>query len=540
MALRLNAEQKYIRDIFSGKLEYIIPPYQRAYSWNAEQCEVLLEDLKNAFLENNKQGYFLGNIVLAKSSEKRNTVEVIDGQQRLITLTLLIQVLSNLLPNNIDLKNIIWINDSEGKPVNIRLKTRVFEDKDAIYLKEVITTPTKNLLVDKKDNNFKININYFYKELKKFQINNTYDSDKDSNNEIINKFTNFLLDYVSLLPIESEDSEYKEARKKALKIFETINNRGLELSNADIFKAELYSMALNDLKDEDFIKRWQSLDKKCDDIQYSIDRIFKIYSYKIRGKNGVKSSEIGLRDFFDTKNKISPFNNKSHNEIMDDLDDIVSAIEFFNDTKKISHYNELPKWFQLIDIYTNNYPKDLLIVYLSLFNNSINFPEDEVIRFSKSLVRYCYFKGATTTIKYYIYDLTINIMDNSWKEFYPENKRDYYYFGRLYKGFALLLAYLHPEQKSVSQYSIKKLKDITKGMLNEYIEDFSIFDLIGNNIPSDITIKELHNGNIESKFYDILYIQNNMANWNSTLQKERKEELKKRLEYFFRNPNENH
>jgi len=524
MALRLNAEQKYIRDIFSGKLEYIIPPYQRAYSWSRDNCEVLFEDLKNAFLENNEQGYFLGNIVLAKSSEKRDTVEVIDGQQRLITLTLLIQVLSNLLPKNIDLKNMIWINDSEGKPVEIRLKTRVFEDKDAKYLKEVISTPVGNLEVAKKDNNFKVNIKYFYEELKKFQeVNN------------LNKFSDFLLNYVSLLPIESEDSQYKEARKKALKIFETINNRGLELSNADIFKAELYSMALNDLNDDKFIERWKNLDKKCDDTKYSMDRIFKIYSYKIRGQNGIKSSEIGLRDFFDTKNKISPFNNKSYNEIMDDLDSIINAIEFFNDTKKISHYDELPKWFQLIDIYTNNYPKDLLIVYLSLLNNSINFSENEVIKFSKSLVRYCYFKGATTTIKYYIYDLTISIMDNSWQEFYPDYERDYFYFGRLYKGYALLLAYLHPEQKSVSQYTIKKLKDI----LNYTHNDYSDFSLIGNNIPMDITKKELYNSNIKSNFYDVNYLKNNINTWNNELHKNRQLKLKQRLVDFFRNPNEN-
>jgi uncharacterized protein with ParB-like and HNH nuclease domain len=524
MAIRLNADQKYIRDIFSGKDEYIIPPYQRAYSWSVEECEVLLEDLKNAFLENSEQGYFLGNIVLAKSNEKRDSLEVIDGQQRLITLTLLIKVLSSLLPKNVDLKNILWINDSEGNPIHIRLKTRVFEDKDATYLKEVINSPVNSLKLEKKDNNFKTNIKYFYEEIKNFQKIND-----------IKKFSDFLLNYVSLLPIESEDSQYKEARKKALKIFETINNRGLELSNADIFKAELYSMALNNLNDEEFINRWKMLDKKCDDIKYSIDRIFKIYSYKIRGQNGIKSSEIGLRDFFDTKNKISPFNTKSYNEIMDDLDEIVSAIEFFDDTKKISHYNELPKWFQLIDIYTNNYPKDLIIVYLSLFNNSKNFPEDEVIKFSKSLVKYCYFKGATTTIKYYIYDLTISIMDNTWKEFYPEYDRDYSYLGRLYKGYALLLAYLHPEQKSVSQYTIKKLKDV----LSYRHYDYSDFSLIGNNIPMDITKKELYDNNIKSNFVDVNYLKENIDNWDDELHKKRQIELKKRLEDFFRTPNEN-
>lgn len=524
MALRLNAEQKYISDVFSGKTEYIIPPYQRAYSWDKEQCEVLFDDLKNAFMINGDQGYFLGNIVLAKSSEKRNILEVIDGQQRLITLTLLIKALSFLLQKNIDLKNIIWINDSEGNPTNIRLKTKVFEDKDAKFLNEVINTPTDKLKIEKNDNNFKINIIYFYEKLVEFNKVNS-----------LNDFADFLLHYVSILPIESEDSEYKEARKKALKIFETINNRGLALSNADIFKAELYSMALNDSKDDEFINRWKDLDRKCDEQKYSLDRVFKIYSYQIRGQKGIKSSEIGLRDFFDTKNDISPFNYKTYNEIMNDLNDIIVAVEFFNNTKQKTNYNELPKWFQLIDEYTNNYPKDLIIVYLAKCNNGNYLIEDEVINFSKSLVRYCYFQGATTTIKYYIYDLTIKVMHGSWEVFYPENQRDYNFFGRLYRGFALLLAYLHPEQKSVYPYNIVKLKDV----LDYKNSDYSLFDLIGNNIPMDITQKELIESNKKSNFNDIDELKCKMHKWNDKLHIERQEMLKQRLKSFFENPNAN-
>lgn len=51
MALSLNAEQKEITKILSGKEQYIIPPYQRSYSWEEEQCEALWEDLKNAYLK---------------------------------------------------------------------------------------------------------------------------------------------------------------------------------------------------------------------------------------------------------------------------------------------------------------------------------------------------------------------------------------------------------------------------------------------------------------------------------------------------------
>ena len=92
-SLILNAEQKTVVDIFSGKNRYIIPMYQRAYSWDEEQCVELWEDLNKAYEEDADEGYFLGNIVIAKNSTSKNELEVIDGQQRLIALTLLIKVL---------------------------------------------------------------------------------------------------------------------------------------------------------------------------------------------------------------------------------------------------------------------------------------------------------------------------------------------------------------------------------------------------------------------------------------------------------------
>lgn len=514
MPLRLSAEQKFLEDIFSGKTEYIIPPYQRAYSWGKELCETLFEDIKQAYTTNSDQGYFLGNIVLARSSAHRNSLEVIDGQQRLITLTLLIKALTYFLPKNRDLINFIWISDSEGNPTEIRLKTKVFEDKDTKYLEEVITSSIDEFKIEKNDNNFKINFKFFYDKLK--------DSFKDTKE--FEDFSVFLLSYVSILPIESEDNEHKEARKKALKIFETINNRGLILSNADIFKAELYSMALNESEDEKFIAQWKEVDKKCDDLTFSIDRVFKIYSYEIRGKHGIKSSEIGLREFFDTKNKISPFNKKTYDQIIDDLNNILDAIEYFNNIKRnIRQEPELAKWFQLIDEYTNNFPKDLLFVFLSQRKDLINSDINQIIIFSKSLVRYCYAQGATTTIKYFIYDLTVQIMHGSHVISYPIESRDYTYFGRLYRGFALLLAYLHPEQKAVYPFDIRKLKDI----IDRSNYDLTQYDLIGNYVAIDITPDKR-----ESDFLDINEIKQ-VNTWNYKEYQERQKNLNARLINFF-------
>ena len=94
MALSLSAEQKSINDIFYSNIQYVIPDYQRAYSWGFDQCNQLYVDLISAYQEH--RDYFLGNIIIAKSLDTRKRPQVVDGQQRLITLWLLLKVLSIL------------------------------------------------------------------------------------------------------------------------------------------------------------------------------------------------------------------------------------------------------------------------------------------------------------------------------------------------------------------------------------------------------------------------------------------------------------
>ncbi len=525
MALTLTAEQKSIEKIFSGTDKYIIPAYQRAYSWDIEQCGELFEDIQEAFMayiKNESEGYFIGNIVIAKSNENENTLEVIDGQQRLITLTLFIKVLLELDSENSALEDAIWIKDRRNKSKKEqRVQTRVFDDKDSTFLANVLTNDLEQICKAKGTNNFIKNICFFHKQLK-----NTIQENKDFD---IEEFINFLLDNVTLLPIESTDTHQDKARDKALKIFETINNRGRPLTDSDIFKANLYSMALEDGEQSKFIDLWKKLDYECDSINLvfkskgqdkgtDILRIFKIYSYMIRGKEGIKSSEMGLRDFF-TKQKYSPFKNKSYIEIMNDLFDILKAIQVY---EKIiintSDNNQLSKYFQLIDIYTNNYPKDLLIIFLVQHKNK----EDISKIFLESLVRYCYFQGSTTRIKWTIYSWTIDVINNKEITYYPKDytDRDYTFGGRLYKGFGLLSTYLNEDIESIYPYHIKRLRDVTKFKY----PDYSYYDKIGHTVVTNMDNKILEKFDFE-KFDELLYL-------------ERIKKIEKKLIEFFRNSNE--
>ena len=100
MALALAAEQRDVITILKIEAQYVIPTYQRPYSWEYDECLQLYEDIRDAYVAN--EDYFIGNIVVAKSNADKNRLEVIDGQQRLTTLLLLIKVLSLFVPEHND------------------------------------------------------------------------------------------------------------------------------------------------------------------------------------------------------------------------------------------------------------------------------------------------------------------------------------------------------------------------------------------------------------------------------------------------------
>jgi len=548
MALSLTAEQQSIFDMFGGKNQYIIPAYQRAYSWEEAECKELFEDLKNAFYTNPKDGYFLGNVVIALSLEDRNRLEVIDGQQRLTTLTLLMKVLLSFDEDNNDLQNAIKIpGGRRGDELKQRLETNVFIKQDFEFLKESLSLKLtdENCKVSKKENQFKKNICFFYNEIKNFSKNNN-----------IEDFIDFFLFYVTLLPIRTEDSDADKAREKALKIFETINDRGLSLSDSDIFKAKLYSNALNNLKHDDFIEKWNEFDENCRDItnhinfkqKNPIDEVFRTYTYILRGERGNKSNEISLRAFF-LQDKDSPFKKMSYDEVLADLSKIIDVIQFFGDvTRKPKEYQSLTKWFQLINLYTNKYPLNILLVYL--YKNGLT-PTKDLENFTRDLVKFAYGTGTSIDkMKTTMFDLSIKIMYD--KELKFDKKSDdeqlYSYSGSLRKGLSLLALYLNPKQESIEPFYFDKIinsrdvEDLDNSWNDKEFDDYK--EKIGNILIIDLPKK---NSKLNKK---IDYLQNssmneikqllpNLQNWTYEKYEERENILKDRLETFFEVINEN-
>lgn len=135
----MDADKSNIYKLLNGDKQYLVPVYQRLYSWEQTQCERLWMDILEMQKEE-KEGHFLGSIVCIAEKTAPTGVQkymVIDGQQRLTTLTLILIALRDCLPA-----------DSEKKleKLNESFLINKFESSDEHY-KMLLTEEDKNILI---------------------------------------------------------------------------------------------------------------------------------------------------------------------------------------------------------------------------------------------------------------------------------------------------------------------------------------------------------------------------------------------------------
>jgi len=543
MALSLSAEQKELLKIFNIEEQYVVPPYQRPYSWEYEQCFQLYNDLLSAY--DDGQDYFIGNIIIAKADNNKESLEVVDGQQRLITTLLLLKILSLLQPQMKVLNKILEKEDWEGNNRVGRIRSDIFETDDQTALAKVLEYSLSDLgsrYADTIDatkviserlcgSRFEANILFFYSWLKFFERSRSDLKD----------FTQYLLTRVYLLPIELSGPTQEEANEKALVIFETINNRGMNLEDADIFKAKLYNKAKNIKEEKIFIEKWTDFKSSCDSLGISIDDAFRYYSHIIRGKEGITASEKNLREFF-TNERFSPLEQKKYDEVLSDLFTINEILAVLSMAREST--TPVAKWLQITDAYTNQYPRYAIVNYL--FVRKIVL-DSKFVAFLKSLVRYIYYQGSTTTIKFEIYNiikqtsLGFEIGEYLQSSVTPEH---FSYLGRLKKGYALLAFYLD-SQITLPYYYIDKIFTLNdeKSLTDDWedVDLYEIVDMLGNYVVLDIPKKNISLSRKRdyysaSSIEDVRNIfEGQYFSYDDFLQRDTR--LKNLLVHFFSSPN---
>lgn len=548
--ISLTAEQKTIEGIFGSPNEtYVIPMYQRPYSWGFDQLYELYKDLMSAY--NEDEPYFLGNIIMARSKDYSNDGKssVVDGQQRIITIWTLIKVLSLYLPDINSLQRALYVVPWSGKDQLPKIESKIFEnnDDDAIdaifkYDKEKIESRYKAVATSDGINERKCESKVEYALLYFYQQFVVLNDDKFD----LAGFAQFLMRRVTILPIVQSADGQEDAENKALTIFETINNRGMDLEDADIFKARLYDSAYTKEQREEFIAMWVDFKADCDELKLSVDDIFRYYSHIIRGRQRITSNEKRLREFFSNE-PFSPLKTLNYKEVLEDLNKILSILKYMN--KERGDSNDVGIWLQIINAYTNQYPTYALVVYLYYNNVDTDEEKHRFISFLQSLIRYCFYMGSTTSVKFNIYNM-IKVIANKGEidANYTDVAPDYFsHLGRLQNAFALLAYYLDSKEAIPTRFTVDKIVNLRdEDLLGE---DWSGHDLgeicnkIGNLVVTDLPKR--YNSVLEK--YDYYrhskseYVKNvfssptfSYENW-----KERNSHLQKVLANFFNKPENN-
>lgn len=548
--ISLTAEQKTIEGIFGSPNEtYVIPMYQRPYSWGFDQLYELYKDLMSAY--NEDEPYFLGNIIMARSKDYSNDGKssVVDGQQRIITIWTLIKVLSLYLPDINSLQRALYVVPWSGKDQLPKIESKIFEnnDDDAIdaifkYDKEKIESRYKAVATSDGINERKCESKVEYALLYFYQ---QFVALKDDKFDLAG-FAQFLMRRVTMLPIVQSADGQEDAENKALTIFETINNRGMDLEDADIFKARLYDSAYTKEQREEFIAMWVDFKADCDELKLSVDDIFRYYSHIIRGRQRITSNEKRLREFFSNE-PFSPLKTLNYKEVLEDLNKILSILKYMN--KERGDSNDVGIWLQIVNAYTNQYPTYALVVYLYYNNVDTDEEKHRFISFLQSLIRYCFYMGSTTSVKFNIYNM-IKVIANKGEidANYTDVAPDYFsHLGRLQNAFALLACYLDSKEAIPTRFTVDKIVNLRdEDLLGEDWSGHNLGEIcnkIGNLVVTDLPKR--YNSVLEK--YDYYrhskseYVKNvfssptfSYENW-----KERNSHLQDVLAKFFNKPENN-
>ena len=250
----IKGEEAPLSKVFSKEFLFEIPSFQRPYSWTEEEAGILFDDLYDFYKDDSlkEENYFLGSIVLIKEEEKPLSL-VIDGQQRLTTLTVLFSAIAYLIDNQKYKDNCIRYivesgNLAEDIPPQYRLSLR---EKDATFFQENVQDlkfekmrNINTLGVSEPQRHLVLNSLLFIEKLKVFD-----------NDEELFDFFKFLINRCYIVVVSTHSKE------SAFRVFSVMNNRGLDLLAIDILKADIIGQIDSEEIQQIYTEKWESIEQ---------------------------------------------------------------------------------------------------------------------------------------------------------------------------------------------------------------------------------------------------------------------------------------
>jgi len=338
---------------------FVIPEYQRSYSWGITHCDKLWQDIESFISSNASDPFFFGTIIVDCSESDK--FSLIDGQQRTTTFLLLLKA---LLIRLIDVIKNIPQNDEDSEALVAGLKANRNKIMAILYKAEAEEIPsmlkdnakTQNILIlENKSINelhigeikkiieaidFKTSEQIVYKIPRKQKDNKYtnhfrnfkyfYEKLGDKSDSKLNLFSRIFLEKCQVIEIRSWDIE------QAITMFNSLNSTGLPLADADIISAQLYSKAGTDKTE--FNEQWESINKLADELNIrkivNIDAVLQQFMYINRAINkeyinneSVDVTTPGLRKYYFD---IDEYGNKSPRKILSE------PLVFCNNLTKIT------------------------------------------------------------------------------------------------------------------------------------------------------------------------------------------------------------
>lgn len=252
MANAITGKEYPLRKIFSSDFEYHIPAYQRPYAWTESETNDLFDDLYDFYQIEHEDSYFLGSIVLIKD-ESKPYADVIDGQQRLTTLSILFATMADCFQKDDRKKECKKILCEEGSELaGIPARPRMFlRKRDQAFFKKYIQDVNLKALAqmdlssleNEAQRNIKTNC-----ALLQERFSECFDTDEE-----LLGFADFLLNRCFLIVVSTANQE------SAFRIFSVMNSRGLDLLPMDIIKSETIGKLPID-KQEDYTSKWEEME----------------------------------------------------------------------------------------------------------------------------------------------------------------------------------------------------------------------------------------------------------------------------------------
>jgi len=352
----ITATEKPLNKIFCEDYLFEIPTYQRPYSWKKEQAIQLLDDISYFALReeelNNIPPYFLGSVVLIKKQTSA-FAKVVDGQQRLTTLTILLAALRFVIEDE-DLKDEIseYIyqkgKKTKGSSDTYRLKLR---DKDNEYFKTNIQKEFGlryiNLDAEITDPQQRIRENAMELVAKLQKIDQ----------ERLEKLAIYTIQRCFMVIVATTEEE------SAFRIFNVLNDRGMQLSHADILKSEI----LEQIDDEQdlFTAKWEDAEEFL-----GIDKFKELFSH-IRSIFAKKKAETTILSEIRTYAKPTENPKGFISDIIEPYAEIYSCIinQNYASVRNAEKINNKLKWLNRIE---NTDWIPAVLVYFSKYKSDSN------------------------------------------------------------------------------------------------------------------------------------------------------------------------